>query len=441
MKTNNNQRMAIVLNGGKSELNSATIPVEWWFSKEVIAGEKPPKYLLIIEQTPDDDGYHGRRYFCKVEEKVAFLQLFKSGRHTIRVLAFSSERQDFYGRLLHYFLEKDEKKKNYVRYVDAEADLPSEIAPNNSDIEEALVAFSKQEFTAPKELFAVKKKNSLLWRWANKFFRFLEMGDPIDECAYRRRIIFSLTIQVPCYLVYFIIRYLITGVLYATYVLLASLIVFFFGFRPKPIIKEVWAALRVIRPAQHDKTADRYTGWNVLLYRGGDSTYRLWRGDKDYRRDSINVFMPITPFEVVFQLSCLGIIIYLFTFVSKGAVISVSVYIASIGTAFFFLVLANKMIRRFWKNFVLLVFLDKLFERLGDKLGAFLERTRDRKRQKKILEEQDYAKWLRDYCILDKQTGAVNLKDYHPFKHEAVKRFHVGFWNLKAQVCKPYAES
>ncbi|PJA92247.1 hypothetical protein CO134_01085 [Candidatus Kuenenbacteria bacterium CG_4_9_14_3_um_filter_39_14] len=44
--------ISVVLNGGKKEMNSATIPIEWWFSKEII--EKDPKYIVFFEQ--DEDG-------------------------------------------------------------------------------------------------------------------------------------------------------------------------------------------------------------------------------------------------------------------------------------------------------------------------------------------------------------------------------------------------
>jgi len=67
----------VTLNGGKKEMNSATIPIEWWLSKEVI--ETDPHYIIFFEQNQGEknhgyrNGECGRRYACKVTDAFKYI--------------------------------------------------------------------------------------------------------------------------------------------------------------------------------------------------------------------------------------------------------------------------------------------------------------------------------------------------------------------------------
>ena len=67
----------VVLNGGKREMDAATIPIQWFFSKEVI--EKKPEYLLFFEQNKKEveeglaSAREGHRYVCRVSEGTKFI--------------------------------------------------------------------------------------------------------------------------------------------------------------------------------------------------------------------------------------------------------------------------------------------------------------------------------------------------------------------------------
>ncbi len=84
--------MEVLLNYGKDEMDSATIPIQWFFSEET--ARKKPTHLLIVEQDKEESKEYnnvslGSRYFCRVEEGIKFIRLFRPGYHRILVLAFS----------------------------------------------------------------------------------------------------------------------------------------------------------------------------------------------------------------------------------------------------------------------------------------------------------------------------------------------------------------
>lgn len=109
MQTNNG--MTVVLNGGKDVLESATIPVQWFFSREV--AEQAPTHILIIDYAGDEfktdrerSCDHGIRYVVKVTDTVKFLQMFRPGIHHLCFVAFKpNEGKE--KKIGQYFLTKD----------------------------------------------------------------------------------------------------------------------------------------------------------------------------------------------------------------------------------------------------------------------------------------------------------------------------------------------
>ncbi len=76
----------VVLNGGKVEMEQATIPIQWFFTKDVI--EKRPVQILIVEQSEFemDSSTCGERTLAKVEwHAVNRLCRFRSGEGATRL--------------------------------------------------------------------------------------------------------------------------------------------------------------------------------------------------------------------------------------------------------------------------------------------------------------------------------------------------------------------
>ena len=86
-KKPNQQLLTLVLNGGNTEMDSATIPIKWFFSQKLI--EKSPTHLVFCEQSrkefesKSNNMDSGRRYLVKVEDAVHFLEIPSSGDHQL----------------------------------------------------------------------------------------------------------------------------------------------------------------------------------------------------------------------------------------------------------------------------------------------------------------------------------------------------------------------
>ena len=234
--------ISVALNDGKKEMNSATIPIEWWFSREVI--EKDPRHVLFFEQNKGEkESFHnsvrGRRYACEVGDAFKFLQLFSPGYHRLMVVVISGTGDKAEKRLDRYLRKENEYYSTSLDWTDT----------RNNELHEYggdLIAATVEEFLVPQELFAKKPETKLgrmVWKWTNLLFE----DEPRDRCHYRKRKALAFTLQPFMVLVYLLAVYAIGGTFYALYILLASFSVFLIGFRPCPILKEMYRAFTFTR--------------------------------------------------------------------------------------------------------------------------------------------------------------------------------------------------
>jgi hypothetical protein len=271
-----------------------------------------------------------------------------------------------------------------------------------------VVAGTIVEFDVPKELFAEKpqtKRSEAVWRWTNYWYK----TKPRDECEYRKRMIVAFTVQIP------IIIMMVISKLIA--VPIASLVMLFVGYRPKPILKGMWSIITL---------NSIYNSWDVRRYSHDDldsppcdqNIRGLWSYEKigDKR---VCKRMPITPLGA-FLFTCLGSVIVIvfkaFTLwqITK-TIIAIIIAIAIIAAAS---VLSHGVAHK------------------GDDFEAKMEKRRKE-------EEIAHKEWLLKNFALSKKTKKVDLNKLPvPIgrKDRVVQKFYVGFWQLKNRVCKPFAK-
>lgn len=390
--------MEVVLNGGKEEMNSATIPVQWVFSDETIA--KSPKYLLFFEQTEDESSRHqaadyGRRYVCKVSEGVKFMPVFRPGHHRMAVLALAGSDETV-EEAVKSLLKKD-RTDDYSRSI-SWTHLEEGLIP--SEMNYIVAAATVVNFRVPEELFAEKPRTRLenvVWTWANLW----QDNPPVDECDYRKRKIFAFTLQP--------VVFVVMAILAASYVFLASIAVFFCGYRPKNIFHEVWSALKLQRFEFEVREYNDYRVWEMELY------------------GHVTKHMPVTGIELsLFVLFLAGFSLIDFSGEWWRVVLTVVIVLC---LAFFL-------------AFIVVLWLKRL-PVSPEKKAEEEERLRQRRLEREKLYNERYQQWLARNFKLACKPSEVDLNNLpHPLTAggRVVQNFKVSFWVLKAWVCKPYSK-
>ena len=402
--------IAVTINGGKREVDSATLPIEWWLSERVI--DREPKFVLIFEQDEKEKiNWHstqrGRRYVCDLHQAVKFVQVFSPGYHRVMVAVFEDSKPAVKG-----YLETEESGR-YSRSLNWEvAELDQLTALDGSILASAVV-----EIEVPSELFAQAPKTrwgKLVWRWVNLWYE----DDPVDECNYRQRKGFAFTIQPFLALIWWALKFLVGGTIYATYVLCASIITFFFGYRPKPIIKEMWGAF----------TWQRSDTWSVKRYTNGifgfSSTYCVWHITERWPQPPVTIMMPVAPWVV----AVIGAILYgLYRLLAllEGAVGMRALLVAIVVLLFV--------------SAISYVFFVRYFNKAEVQRRQQLRESANW--QRKLAEQEAERKWLSQNLGLARYKSSVDLADIpiRPGVEGKVQRLYVGFWTLKAQICKPFS--
>lgn len=394
--------MKVVLNNGKLEINSASIPIQWYFDEETIA--KNPTGIIIVEQNkyeaednrPIVSSIRGERYLSKVSEGVRFIQFLEPGYYRITVYAFKELRycSNLLGR---------EGKRAYYQSLNTDADTVSR---------HQIIAFATVEIEVPKELFAKKPETAVgkaVWWWANLLFE----KKLRDECHYRKRVLFSFMIQ-PIVILLCIPLIMLIASAYSIYVFLGSFFCLFFGFRPEPI--------QTIKDALND-------GWfrsNLLKHRSEDNKYRLWKSPEGLRGEK--KYMPVTGIEIA------AVIVFLYIIptialkeigVEKLRVVDSIILGACVIIALSILFTwLRRSIKYIQKNMINL-----------ETRKAIDEEEKRRKEMERELERTRYQKWLHDALL----ANGVSKPTAYTATERIVQRFYVGYWTLKAKVCKPFA--
>jgi hypothetical protein len=107
-----NPNIKLVLNGGQTTLDGATIPLEWHFSEKLI--EKKPRYIVVHDHESSLKSLLGgmhykpeHAYGFEVKDLAGFIQLHRPGHHCFVVMVFYGSQKDSLGRAQIYCTVKD----------------------------------------------------------------------------------------------------------------------------------------------------------------------------------------------------------------------------------------------------------------------------------------------------------------------------------------------
>lgn len=243
-KDSKKSALTLVLNGGSNEMDSATIPIKWFFSEELI--KQAPKYLVLCEQSERElrnealRNYSGRRYVFNVENAIGFIEIPTSGDHKITCLPFSTR-----GQAIKYL-----QKENNTQYIFA---IDSKTISEGGSWGCCLEGGTVVDFSVPKELFAQPpqtKIGKLFW----KYLFWPKKPKPQNECVVRRNAIFFALPKLIPFLVWQTVR-AIVFLLYLCYMFISPAILLFFGFKPikfKYWLENVGDALKDLRNWEWD---------------------------------------------------------------------------------------------------------------------------------------------------------------------------------------------
>ncbi len=425
--------MRAVLNGGKRILESATLPIQWFFD-ELVAVQKP-KWVLILVQSESDqrrDGYGrcGRRYLFPVTDRVAFVQLNRAGPHRVIILACTGDRpkgllkpgdypNEEYDRPIY---ESDDRKGYYYAYTTS-------------------IASFTEEFEVPANLFAKRSDHPIakaLWQWVN----WRREKQPVDQCQYRRRALWAFSGQLGIVAFLLVWRYLIA---LATTIMLVTgrFLAFFFGFRPlfASGLGDLW---NFNFPLKEVSTEYRRYPWDG---------YRVWkRTGYERRRQADDVKMPVTPFQatlglfIVYELGRLAWSVSADTWLLSLLVLLYILRLAAIGSF-------SYIATRYGLNLVeKKVHGAGWFKRWAEKRAAraVLRAEEKNKEQQAKLEAMAqeaqsrpvdaYTRWLTTEMSTTRAPARVDLDHLpKPFRNGAAQKLRTTFWAAKTRVCKPFA--
>lgn len=222
----------VVLNGGKSELDEATVPFTIGFDKAI--AEKNPTHVLVIDipykdyqshngSDPFDSVYVRRGGERNIYElsKIDFIQFHKSGKHNlVFILLANPDKED-----LKFFLKKERiSSVVYENIINQQT-----IELNNS----VVIGYCEELIEIPKEFFAPKPENKFKIWWHELVNRWHEYPT-VDQCAFRKRVPMVFLI-IPKWILGFIFRFVTTLVCNIP-LLVAVIPCFIFGAQMKKVM-------------------------------------------------------------------------------------------------------------------------------------------------------------------------------------------------------------
>jgi hypothetical protein len=400
----------LVLNGGGLVMDSATIPVEWHFSQEVI--DAKPWYIALYDleiplsqfekemwekQADDRNLYH-------VTDLAKYLQLRRPGRHTLIAVVFCGDKKKALDAGWKFC-------SDYSLYYSS----LSEGKLTDSSFKEQPVYIAAFEFEVPKELFATTSESWLgkvVWAWVNRWY----VKDPRDECMYRKRKILAFTLQP----FLFLIGRLFTGVFVTLYTLVGGLVLSLIGIRPN---------LRNLIHAWWDIGENE---WNLIEFDSYTShPWRKW--GKRYLKGDFGPYewryLPkwLVPIFVPFELAAVAAVVsglygagyWIYHHFSMAIILVVAVL----------LIIAIVMVA------------DKMGKSESRKqmIAARLKEQERLETELKKEKEKRYLEFLKNNASLANVPARVDIGAIKK-KVNRVTRFHISFWALKADVCKPYSK-
>ncbi len=415
-----NPNIRLVVNGGSTILNSATIPIEWHFSDELIA--KNPQYVVICDHETklsylkdERSTFLGKRYFCKVTDLAKYLQLFTSGTHHLVVMVFCGDGAE---KNAQSYLKKtryDRTWENPIWYTDLEYQI--------YDRETTFF-----EFEVPKELFSTKPESGFklfIWNWVNGWY---SKKTPIDDCDYRKRKIWAFTIKPPL----FLIAWIIFSILGTLYTMLGYFYLLFFGYRPTNLLKNIKCALTM-----NDDEFDL----NLVYHRYRSNwQWRLWKSKNE---NGGPTYIPklLVPWIFCIWAPLTAKIGYsiIYTIVNHPPSISVpsSSVLLGLLIGISAIVLLCFLISRVVKYIYDPQRIEKRRKEVREKEWEKEEKKEQKEAQFKKEGEERISNFLKANASISSVPTKVDMKRIIPVV-DTVTRFKFRFWSAKAKVCKPY---
>ena len=402
-------KIKLVFNGGNHILDSATVPIQWHFSKELI--EENPKTLLIIDLPKEAlEGHNrnnfrnkGERHLIEVKKRNDYIQFNSSGDHIIFVVPMSvSLSEDLQKRFLH--------KRDDVFSTDISI---KDLLARDLSIERGPLAMQHFEVNIPEELFASRPKTALqkkIWKWVNLWFE----SEPKDQCHYRKRFMFAFTFQP----ILFLLKYLLLGVALVIYGLIHPL--------ASIVLSTIWILLQVvvafvgypISPSDFFKDLKRLWTWPIFSLFERDWAWDIDNGESSFE----NIYRKCGDIKLWFapwELFLLAFILYdIFTITSIDSILCL------VGAIVIFTLLR--------------IFLPLLSK---DAEKEMKERRRKSKIEREIEEEREYLEWMRKYLDLQTTPDKITLQNMEAsYDGKAWHKGKIMFWAAKAKVCKPYTK-
>jgi len=373
--------LKLIIEEKDQKVQSATVPLRWCVDKRDLEALKREKvvnpHVLIVTVANSQEM---TRQLAPLDQMMAYVQFRKPGKNTIFAAVITNYRDDNYNDLWKKYLRK---KDGHYRtdVIDSEGQFLGQ--GGTVDIE-----YAEIDITVPDDLFAPEPP---AWekKWVNLFFG----SSPRDQCEYRKRRIIAYTLQPVLVAIWLILKIFIGLAMVILLVLLCGMR----GIRFKP-----------------------------LFHPFGDNLTSIWwhrertvfkpEVGTDYR--TLKFLLPLAP---VYWLSVYAVVSLIsFALPGKGygyGYLSEAIYptILIVGGSMAFL---------------------SLFDIID-----FLLRIYNAKQKKSKAEKREYE--IEQKYEFDLQALACNHADLKPRLDALPKSrrtIYLRFWDLKAKVCRPFAE-
>ena len=434
----------IVVNGGSETLESATVPYSWFFSDELV--EKQPTHLLVIDQDEwiakhsSNSEYQGERRVVRVDRASDFIQFHAPGPHRIAFIALKKptdwSEKYFSAQLKRIVREEKRGQYGIPLYWNDIVSLQDIGRITGSKLAYCAIDATILEVDIPKEFFATEPGGKV-----GKFFYWVAnfglKTKPVDECQYRKRLIFA----APKLLGYALwlafvnaICFPVACIVVSLWLIGARIAVLLVGFRPEPIFlgfRDLWNWKSTF--VDVDGQIRRY-GWN---------SYAVWTPDYESKTGKA-IYMPITGLQVLICLGLVGLlygigasVITLFGHSSwKVLIAAVSMLVSSLLLTVVLMLNSDKQ----WH-------LDEMF---GDWIEKRIAKSKSAKTTRKAEvaakvvstpPERDllFFEWLQNRHSISQAPKRVAFEKLpEAFRGRHIQKFRAAFWWTKSKVCRPY---
>lgn len=418
-----NNELKVVINGGSLEMESATVPIQFHLSEELIRLQ-PTHILMIDVQRKRSDGSWFtelddtcERELFDLRKGVNFVQFNSPGERELLFVPLKlteKEEKAFIGRVF------APHSRNLYKFNLNLGMLSHDLRALSELWTDQVIGAKPHKMTIqiPEEFFYVKPKKGfakLNWNWVNWLYDI----PPRDECAYRKRMLMAYSIQP---FVWLVVK--LCSILYrvgtSLWLLSARATVWFFGFRPTHLfagLKLIWQG----RKNEADLSILYCSGTQYASIHGSGTGYKL-----------------LTPIELVSLILFMGLsarsLRLMGTETLRGdeliGLVMASIVFALLGLVIAAIVLVRRpSVRKAYTSYT---------ERRKAKTPAPVMP----KVEKEVTEKPEtflYFEYLTHNFSLEKTPKRVDTQNPPPaFKKSAVvHRFRVKFWNVKAKICRP----